>query len=382
MQHLLPVLRVTKRCCSLEENLRAEHFFGSDHCRVGFSCSGESVKTDGLRNDEAPHSCRCNYSSYHEVLRSKLPEVSSWHLFVWGWEPLSPFRPPLQQKKIMRHYFVWIASVCSYTKIATPGGCPWVQDCRSFLQLVFGFGPLCQGLLEWLSCPWPSFPGSRLCRCENWPAFQLSGPSFHTAPCTCLFYGPPPTQEHLRRCRMGTQSRRPESLRPILMQYRAEGFRPSAVCAPNRLRRQKSWWIFVEGCGQEPSPWSGHGVEYLSHDRLAVVEYMGEGFFCMSASAAPQVGLGVFIELWPDLFYWKEVQAAFHCESALCGIKSVGFRHPNVGKTVKGVGTNCFTLVRIWGPHSFPPSVLLLVECSGEYTPILRGQRLASRRYA
>ena len=57
-----------------------------------------------------------------------------------------------------------------------------------------------------------SFPGSQWCKCENWPASRTSGPSFHTAPCTCLLYESPPTQEHPRRCRMGTQSRRPRFL--------------------------------------------------------------------------------------------------------------------------------------------------------------------------
>jgi len=36
----------------------------------------------------------------------------------------------------------------------------------------------------------------------------------HTAPCTCLLCGSPPTQEHPRRCGMSTQSRRPRYLQP------------------------------------------------------------------------------------------------------------------------------------------------------------------------
>jgi len=47
--------------------------------------------------------------------------------------------------------------------------------------------------------------------------------------------------------------------------------------------------------------------ENLVHDRFTMIEYMGESFFCVSASATPQVRLWVIIKAGPDLLYGKEV---------------------------------------------------------------------------
>ena len=123
--------------------------------------------------------------------------------------------------------------------------------------------------------------------------------SFHTAPCTCLLCGSPPTQSIRAVVEWARKVDDRDTSSPLQYNIGPEVLaRLLCVRQTDLVDRNPGETLLRDVAKNLPHD-PVMAFENLLHDRLAMIEHMGESFFCVTTSAAPQVRLWIIIKTGP-----------------------------------------------------------------------------------